>query len=218
MILRSSDLVELKHNDPRYPRTVLSALGDRAPTTITVFGDLSILEARKLSLFCSVKCPGRLIVQASDLAHQLAELDVMIVSGFHSPVERECLNILLRGKGTIGICPARSMAGMRISPDIGVALSAGRAILLSLFSKVERRATIQASVRRNEFVAALGDLVLVINAVPYGRIERLCQYVSTLKKPLYVLDDPTNSRLLSWGAKPTKANTGLFSAVPAWDS
>jgi len=218
VILRSSDLVELKHNDPRYPRTVLSALGEPKPATITAFGDLSILEARKLSLFCSVKCPGRLIVQASDLAHQLAELDVMIVSGFHSPVERECLNILLRGKGTIGICMARSLARMRVSPELCAALSAGRVILLSLFSKVERRATLQASMRRNDFVAALGDLVLVINAVPNGRIERLCQYVSTLRKPIYVLDDPANSRLLTWGAKPTKANAGLFSAAPAWDS
>jgi len=41
---------------------------------------------------------------------------VTVISGFHTPVEKECLRILLRGSQPVIICPARSIEGMRIPP------------------------------------------------------------------------------------------------------
>jgi hypothetical protein len=39
---------------------------------------------------------------------------IPIIGGFHSPMEKECLDLLLRGQQPIVICPARSIQGMRI--------------------------------------------------------------------------------------------------------
>lgn len=48
---------------------------------------------------CSVRsnCLGDVILKTLDLMCELRDADAYVVSGFHSPMERECLNILLRG-------------------------------------------------------------------------------------------------------------------------
>ena len=60
-------------------------------------GNLGILENPLLAFFCSSKCPGNVILGVYDLARILRDAGIPIVSGFHSPMEKECLDLLLRG-------------------------------------------------------------------------------------------------------------------------
>ena len=55
-----------------------------------------ILGRPKIALFCSVKCPGKLILQTYDLVRQFRQDGTLVISPFHSPMEQECLRILLR--------------------------------------------------------------------------------------------------------------------------
>ena len=64
-------------------------------------GDKAILNRPMLGLFCSVRCPGNLIVKTYDLAKRLRSSGVTVISGYHSPMEQECLRILLRSKRTV---------------------------------------------------------------------------------------------------------------------
>lgn len=52
-----------------------------------MLGDLNILNQQSLALFCSVKCPGNLILQTYDLAQRLRKSGVTVIGGFHSPME-----------------------------------------------------------------------------------------------------------------------------------
>jgi hypothetical protein len=61
-------------------------------------GDVKILNTPLLGLLCSIRCPGRVIVQTYDLARALRDAGVPVIGGFHSPMEKECLDFLLRGK------------------------------------------------------------------------------------------------------------------------
>src|SRR5919197_4693895 len=90
-------VTQLQQDDSGYPPAVHEYLGDRAPTTLTALGNLDILRQKKLALFCSVKCPGTLILQTYDLARALRDAGVTVIGGFHSPMEKECLALLLRG-------------------------------------------------------------------------------------------------------------------------
>src|SRR2546426_2017106 len=81
--------------DVHYP-VALSVLGDRAPASLALLGNADLLDESALALFSSIKCPGSLILKTYDLAQKLRETNATIVSGFHSPVERECLNVLLK--------------------------------------------------------------------------------------------------------------------------
>lgn len=74
-------------------------------------GDIGILKSyKKLALFCSNKCPGEIIIKTYDFMRTLMDVnDIAVISGFHSPMEQECLNILLNGDVPVIICPARSI-------------------------------------------------------------------------------------------------------------
>jgi predicted Rossmann fold nucleotide-binding protein DprA/Smf involved in DNA uptake len=107
-------VVRLQQGDPTYPLTLREYFGERAPKTLTASGNLDILQRKKLALFCSVKCPGTLILQTYDLARVLRNAGVTVISGFHSPMEKECLALLLRGTQPVIVCPARSIERMRV--------------------------------------------------------------------------------------------------------
>jgi len=51
---------------------------------VDMIGNQEILQSKKLALFCSRRCPGKLILKACDLAHSLREAGVTVVDGFHS--------------------------------------------------------------------------------------------------------------------------------------
>lgn len=73
------------------PAGVRTYLGPSAPRAIAALGNLDILHRPKLALFCSIKCPGRLILRTYDLAQALRDAGEVVIGGFHSPMERECL-------------------------------------------------------------------------------------------------------------------------------
>jgi hypothetical protein len=99
----------LSHDHPEFPPYLARYLGERTPHSISVLGDLTILRRCTLAWFCSVKCPGDLILKTYDLARALREAQIPVIGGFHSPMEKECLKLLLRGNQPVIICPARSI-------------------------------------------------------------------------------------------------------------
>ena len=105
-----------------------------------------------------------------------------MVSGFHSPTEKQCLRILLEGKQPIIICLARSLAKIRLPSEWQTALDSGRLLLLSRFER-SRRADKETARRRNELVAALADEVLIVHAEPGGAIERISRLIDRWNLP-----------------------------------
>ncbi len=77
-------------------------------------GDLDILDTNLLGVFCSIRCPGNIILNTYDCMRLLRDSGVAVVSGFHSPIEKDCFDILLKGTQPIVVCPASSIARMRI--------------------------------------------------------------------------------------------------------
>ena len=198
------EIRRLGQGDPSYPSALQLFLGDRAPTTLTALGNLDILRQKKLALFCSVKCPGNLILQTYDLARALRDEGVTIIGGFHSPMEKECLTLLLRGMQPIIICPARSIERMRTPSEWKAPLAEGRLLLLSPFAEKMRRATVDLARKRNELVAALADEVFVAHAAPGSKTEHFCHDVLSWGKPLMTLESDENAGLIARGARPVQ--------------
>ena len=195
-------MVFLKQGDPRYLRSSVEHLGHSAPAELSALGNLDILQRKTLALFCSVKCPGDLILKTYDFAQQLREAEVTVIGGFHSPMERECLTILLRGNQPLIVCPARGLKNMRLPSAYKKPLDQGRLLLLSPFSEKERRHTVELASRRNQFVSALATAVFVSHAEPAGKTEALCRQVLEWGKPLYAHRSDLNANLISMGAVP----------------
>jgi len=176
--------------------------GDQAPECIFALGDLDILRQKALALFCSVKCPGELILQTYDLARELRDAGIVVISGFHSPMEKECLSLLLKGKQPVIWCPAKRLTINRLPKEYAEPISESRLLLLSPFGERIKRARQDIARFRNEFVAALADQVFVAYAAPGGKTEAFCQKVLGWDKPLLTFNSPSNSSLLASGAQP----------------
>ena len=154
------------------------------PGWLSVWGDPTLLRGDMLGLFCSVRCPGDRILRAYDHARKLRDDGVTVIGGFHSPVEKECLRILLRGHQPIVVCPARSLTRMRIGRDWQRAIEGGRLLLASPFAEIHRRATGDLAQDRNEFVAAVANRVWFIHATPGGALELLANRMREAGKPM----------------------------------
>lgn len=162
---------------------------------MAAIGNESLLQTRKLGLLCSRACPGSIILRTLDVVRALRGTPWTVVSGFQSPTEQECLEILLRGEHPVIICPARSVEGMRVPSAWKAGIAARRILITSPFDRGVRRATAALAEDRNRFVVSLADAVLIPHASSSGGLERLCQAVPATGKPFWTLDDPMNANL-----------------------
>ena len=101
-----AEIVIISPEDEIYPKDRLATWFPNLPALHTL-GNLDLLRLPLTALFCSRKCPGDAILKAYDLAQELREKEIPVIGGFHTPVEKDMLEILLRGKGPVVICPAR---------------------------------------------------------------------------------------------------------------
>lgn len=180
-------------------------LGTHAPQQLAAMGNVEALSNNKLAFFCSVKCPGEPIVQAYDFARSLRDSGVTIIGGFQSPIEKDCLELLLRGTQPVIICPARSLQKIRLPALWRTAIQQEQLLLLSPFAERFRRPTVELSEQRNEFVAKMADQVLFAYADPGGKTEALARKVISSGKPVWVLDSKENVNLVALGAKAVTA-------------
>jgi predicted Rossmann fold nucleotide-binding protein DprA/Smf involved in DNA uptake len=185
-----------------FPSTLKNGLVRPVPTCIWAIGNLGILGRRLLGFFCSTQCSGDVILRTYDLAQALRGAGIPIIGGFHSPMEKECLDLLLRGQQPIVICPARSLQGMRIPSAWRLALDQQRLLIVSPFEKKHRRATAVLAEQRNRVVAALAAEVFIAHAGQRTKTERLCAELLDGGTRVHVLDLPDNAHLIEGGAQP----------------
>jgi predicted Rossmann fold nucleotide-binding protein DprA/Smf involved in DNA uptake len=202
-MLSTPTILTLKNAN--YPSSLTGTKTGNLFRRIQSIGNLDILKRPQLGFFCSVKCPGDLILRTYDLARALRDASVPVVSGFHSPIEKDCLDLLLRGSQPVVIGPARSIVKMRLAKNLKENIEKGRVLILSPFEENVKRPTAEASQRRNQFVGALAAAVFVAYADPGGKTEEFCKSVLRSGKPLYTFESQYNKAILDMGAEPVDA-------------
>ena len=73
-------------------------------TQIKSKGNFRLLDKPLTALFCSNRCPGDIILKTYDLARAKRDAGEPAVGGFQTPMERECLRLLLRGSQHPPVC------------------------------------------------------------------------------------------------------------------
>ena len=192
------EVQRLKAIDLRYPAQLHNL---ESPPTLTAIGLLEVLQQKSwLAVFCSSRCPGSLIIQAQDVAHELVKQNTAVIGGFHSTVEREILRVLLRGKNPVIVVPARGLTPYRIPPEFQSALESGRLLLLSPFSDDVTRSSENLAWKRNLFVSDFANSALVIHASAGSATEKLVRQ-TIQKKTVFTLPDETNTPLFEMGVR-----------------
>ena len=163
--------------DGCWPGKLEQRLGRNSPPELTALGNAALLASPLTALFCSARCPGEAILRAYDQAAHWRDTGRAVIGGFHAPLERECLRILLRGPQPVVVCPARGLP-RRLTPELRAPFLAGRLLLVTPFPESERRVTRALAERRNEIVAAVADEVWFAHIAPGGQMARLAQRVA----------------------------------------
>ncbi len=136
-------------------------------------GEVELLDSQLNALLCSKACPGEKILEAIDLAQHWRAENRAVVSGFHTPVEKECLRIFLRGPQRIVICPARGLTPFQLPADWQPKFERGELLIISPFNSSIRRPTKETAELRTRFVLSLAQSKTIIHAAPGGLIDRI---------------------------------------------
>jgi len=194
MILKEQ-IATVHQGSSDYPQSLLAALGTVAPQEFWAAGPLELLDHPKTGFFCSSQCPGSLVLKTFDAITRMRDEGHVLIGGFHSVMEWECLGILLRGRQPVIWVPARSIVGMHLKPELLPAFNAGRLLILSPFPPKEKRITSALAEARNRFVGALADRVFVPHAAPNSRTLAICDQLKVSGKQILNADHVLKERL-----------------------
>jgi predicted Rossmann fold nucleotide-binding protein DprA/Smf involved in DNA uptake len=158
MSVPTLDLRSIISGDLIYPAPLKTCRAFKSAPILNTIGNFSLLQKPAIALFCSKQCPGDLILTTYDLAQSLREAEIPVISGFHTPIEQDCLKILLRGTQSIIHCPARSLHKMSFSPEQKQAMVEDRLLFISPFSVSYSRVTAELAGKRNEMIGAIADV------------------------------------------------------------
>lgn len=169
--------VKIAQDSKYYPRRVLDRLDDKAPAAIAVYGNPRRLSLPQTAFLCSKETPGATILKAFDQVAAWRDAGVCVISGFHSPMEQQCLEILLRGKQPVIMALARGLGSLRLPVNQRRAFEDGQLTIISPFAETETRTTKETARQRNRFVAALADEVVFAYVAPGGSLSLLSSEV-----------------------------------------
>jgi predicted Rossmann fold nucleotide-binding protein DprA/Smf involved in DNA uptake len=195
---RKVKVIEPQH--PDYPAKLRGSPLSAPSPSLRMIGNVDLLDHRLLGFLCSRRCPGDLIIRTYDLIRALRDAGVPVIGGFHSPMEKECLDLLLRGRQPVVVCPARSIDGMRLPAAWTEPLAEDRLLILSPFAARQRRITAERAGIRNRLIGAIADAVLVPRAAPGSETEQLALTLLASGKRLFALAHEDHQPLLEAGA------------------
>ena len=200
MTLREADLHTMPLESLPCPVTssLLQPASQRTEQNVQAAGKLAILASSTDALFCSAQCPGAAILRTFERMTAMRDAGQIVLGGFHSPMEQDCLRILLRGKQPVVLVLARTLLNMQLAPELVLAYREGRLLLLSPFGPQHKRVTSALAAKRNRFAAAIATNVLIAYAAPGSRTATLADEVRAAGKPVEMLYRPETEERSPW--------------------
>ena len=202
----NEQVATVRESGQEYPAFLRAGIDWSSTGEFWAAGPLEPLDQLKTGFFCSSQCPGSIVLKTFDAITRMRDEGQILIGGFHSVMEWECLGILLRGRQPVIWVPARFIVVMYLKPELAPAFDAGRLLILSPFAQKDKRITATHAEARNHFVGALADRIFVPHAAPGGKTAALCRLLSATGKRVYTIDDPANEHLITVGAIPMKSN------------
>jgi predicted Rossmann fold nucleotide-binding protein DprA/Smf involved in DNA uptake len=146
------------------------ALGDGKQA----IGNAELFNKPLTAFFASRQCSGGAIRAAMDWAVKQAQQKTPVISGFHSPLEKSVLEVLLAGRAPCVIVLARKLEQAHLPSDWLSAIQMGTTAIVSI-ENTTQRLTVERAARRNDWVAKHAVRIAVAHANPNGVLQRQIQ-------------------------------------------
>jgi len=138
---------------------------------IDYVGNIELINRPLLAIFSSAKCPASSILKAHDYAKEIRNGEIGIISGFHAPVEKEVLEVLLKGTCPIIMMVGRRLENARIPKIWQSEIEKNRMLIVSPFKAYQKFVTKEISLKRNDFAAKIAKYVMIIHASAGGSLQ-----------------------------------------------
>jgi predicted Rossmann fold nucleotide-binding protein DprA/Smf involved in DNA uptake len=135
-------------------------------------GNKEILNNYKIGFLCSRKVPANIILKTYDWAIEQRDKGVCVVSGFHSNIEKDVFDILVKGTQPIILILARGLM-KRWDKKIIKLVDNGRLLIISPFDNKITRPTSQTAIKRNQIIAEISDKIFIPYSNDNGNLSRL---------------------------------------------
>lgn len=123
-------------------------------------GNKEILNNYKIGFLCSRKVPANIILKTYDWAIEQRDNGVCVVSGFHSKIEKDVFEILVKGTQPMILVLARGML-KRFDKKMLQMIDENRLLIISPFDNYVKRSTIKTAMKRNELIAEISDKIFI---------------------------------------------------------
>lgn len=131
-------------------------------STPTYLGNTELLKMRKVGFLASRKISTITILPTLDWAMQISkQSDTAVVSGFHSKMEHNVLEILLQGQCGIIIVLARGMY-RKLPKQYEIAMAENRLLIISNEKENVTRVSEITAHKRNDYVREIANTMYEI--------------------------------------------------------
>lgn len=135
-------------------------------------GDIKLIEMPLTAFLCSSKYSATAVLKSYDWAILQRKLGKCVISGFHSIIEKDVLDLLLEGSQPVILALARGMTKC-INQKLQRHIDDGRLLVVSFFSSDVTHITKETAIRRNEIIISLSNEIVIAHASKGGKLEEM---------------------------------------------
>ena len=147
-------------------------------------GNKDLLDRELVAFFASRNAPPEALELATRWAQEITQTDKIVVSGFHSPIERAVLDVLLTNGCSVVVTLGRSLY-RKIPAHLQTAYDENRLLFVS-FRNYSRHSYCNSQIR-NWATANLADELVFAPFDDRSQLSTLHFTYSTGKTPCYIL-------------------------------
>ena len=149
---------------------------------IATLGDTSILDLPKVGFLSSRKVPPSAVLKCYDWATRMRDEGRCVMGGFQSPLEKDVLSLLMKGRQPIVWVLARKLWSSRGTPKMyRTAIEEGRLLVVSPVLQTVRRVDEQSAAVRNHYILEHSRQVVFAALDPDGELTRLLARVRSVR-------------------------------------
>ncbi|MDR0822165.1 MAG: hypothetical protein LBN20_00080 [Endomicrobium sp.] len=153
----------------------------------STLGNQDILKLPKTAFFCSRNCPPDLLLKTYDWAIEQERQNECIISGFHSPIEQDILDLLVKNpKQNIIIVPARGKY-KTLPKKLKLLINSNRFLLLFYFPETIKSQNLQTCIERNQKIVDLSNKIVFSHISTNGILKETFDYAKRIKKEIMLL-------------------------------
>ena len=144
------------------------------------FGNKGIVNLHKTAFFCSRKCPADIILKSLDWAKSKKDKGECVISCFHSRIEKDVFDILIKGTQPLILVLARGMK-KRWPEKIKKAMEQERLLIVSPFDITITHITQETANKRNKIMVDIADDIFLAYASKNGNLDELLKGIKDKK-------------------------------------